>query len=250
MKTDRLNSADRMPTTTRWLLGTIALTLLAGCQSFSNPFAGPPPQYKTSYGLTPRQKIQRLEQLAVELPRKSPQEQQQLTKELTATLAKEQDPLLRRSLVHAIGALTDPDSNPMLLAATNDPSPHVRVAACEAWARRSGEAATSALSSLLANDADTDVRLAAARALGQIRSPQAIQLLRSALDSNDPALQMTAMQSLRTLTGQGLGDNVNDWHKYLASRQQQVGRPSDSEHRVVEASALMPAVPAATQFQR
>jgi HEAT repeat protein len=211
---------------------------VGGCSGFSNPFTGPPPAYKTSYGLTPKEKIAQLAQLATELPSKSAPEQQQITQKLTVELAAEGDPLLRRSLVQAIGALNDSYSNPTLLAAANDASPLVRIAAAEAWSRRPGETATPALSKLLIDDNDQDVRLAAAKALGNVRSPQSLQLLSNALDDTNPALQLTVMESLRRVTGQELGNDVNTWFRYLAG---QTNQPAAAASRpVVQASAIMP----------
>ena len=214
--------------------------VLCGCQSFTNPFAGPPPAYKSNYGLTPREKIERLEQLAIRLPSKSPSEQQALVKELTTTLTQEPDPLIRKALVSAIGALSDPYSNPTLHAALDDPSSHVRKAACYAWAKRPSEAATNALVGVLQTDEDADVRIAAVWALGQIRSPLALQQLGTALDSTDPALQMAAMRSLRAVTGQDLGNDVNQWHQYLASQSTTVNASPTAGSNVVQASANLP----------
>ncbi len=96
----------------------ITITLVTGCQGignpgFSNPFVGPPPAYKTSYGLTPAQRIEQFTQVASQLPAKTAAEQKQLIQEMTASLAKEQDPLLRRGLVGAVGStsgrLLEPD---------------------------------------------------------------------------------------------------------------------------------------------
>ncbi len=141
-----------------------------------------------------------------------------------------------------LGALQDDYSNPTLLAAVNDASPLVRIAACEAWSHRNGETAVGALSKLLIDDDDGDVRIAAARALGKIKSPQAVQLLGSTLDDRDPAVQLVVMDSLRNLTGQEIGRDVNAWYKYLAT--QSGTEPSSS---VIQASATFPPSTAASR---
>jgi HEAT repeat protein len=60
-----------------------------------------------------------------------------------------------------------------------------------------------------------DVRLAAARALGETRSPAAVPALGEALSDTNPAMQYRAVQSLKMTTGQDLGDKVDRWQRYV-----------------------------------
>ena len=71
------------------------------------------------------------------------------------------------------------------------------------------------LADMLAHDRDKDVRMAAARGLGQSHEQIAKQALGAALDDNDPAMQHRAMVSLKTVTGKDLGNDVDKWRQYV-----------------------------------
>ena len=220
------------------VLAMITWAVAVGCQQLSHPFGGPEPAYKSQYGLTPQQKIDRLATLASQLGGQTAQQQLQMSRDLTAALSEEADPLVRRALIRALGAITVPQAEATLQAALRDPSTLVRQAACEAWGRRQGPAAVQALAEVLKADEEVDVRLAASRALGQIGSPAATRVLGTALDANDPAIQLVAMQALRNATGRNLGDDVNQWYRYLA---QQPAATMPSGPVIQQATALVPA---------
>jgi HEAT repeat protein len=109
-----------------------------------------------------------------------------------------------------------PTAGAAVLAATADESPHVRTAACKALSRHPTQEGFLALSQAVSGDSDQDVRIAAARGLGQFLDFQSAPALRPALDDNDPALQIAAMESLRSLTGRAdYGSSVATWRAYL-----------------------------------
>jgi HEAT repeat protein len=82
---------------------------------------------------------------------------------------------------------------------------------------RRGEAASvPALAGALRSEKDVDVRLAAAEALGNIKSPEAIQALVVALDDRDPALQYVGVQSMKSITGEDYGPDVQAWRAVAA----------------------------------
>ncbi len=96
-----------------------------------------------------------------------------------------------------------------------DPDPLVRIAANEAFGRRADFDAAAALSRIAADDANIDVRLSAVAALGNCEEQQAVQALTLALDDSNPAIQNRAVESLKSSTGQPLGDNIAVWRAYL-----------------------------------
>ena len=69
----------------------------------------------------------------------------------------------------------------------------------------------ASLANVLRVEKDIDVRLAATEALGKIKSPEAIQALVIALDDRDPALQYVGVQSMKSITGQDYGPDVQAW---------------------------------------
>jgi HEAT repeat protein len=72
------------------------------------------------------------------------------------------------------------------------------------------------LRELYAGDVDLDVRLAAARALGQTRDPAAMATLAIGLEDRDPAMQYRTVKALRQIAPQDLGDDVERWRQYLS----------------------------------
>lgn len=145
-----------------------------------------------------------------------PDQRQQIAGELVQRLKDDQSPVMRSELVRTLGEFPIPAAHDAVLAAMTDESGHVRVAAVKALGRRPTTQGREALSRAVADDSDLDVRIAAARELGKFRDEATPQALRPALDENDPALQLAAMQSLQALTGRTeYGKSVPTWRDYL-----------------------------------
>jgi len=83
---------------------------------------------------------------------------------------------------------------------------------------------------VLNGDIEHDVRMAAARALGQSHEQVAVMALGNALDDKDPAMQYRAVISLRQITGQDLGNDVNKWREYVKSGKLAPVQASTSHH--------------------
>ena len=71
------------------------------------------------------------------------------------------------------------------------------------------------LAEALRSDVDADVRLAAAKALGETKNPAATAPLGEALNDSDPAMQYQAVLSLQKATGKDLGNDVARWQRYV-----------------------------------
>jgi HEAT repeat protein len=112
----------------------------------------------------------------------------------------------------------------------------VRVECCHALGRRAEAAAVASLANSLKTDEDIDVRLAAAEALGQIKSPEAIQALTVALDDRDPALQYVGVQSMKSITGEDYGPDVQAWRQVAAGGTPPPARAPSLAERFREAS--------------
>ena len=113
-----------------------------------------------------------------------------------------------------MGEYPSPPGDGILRAAVGDSDNDVRTAACEAWGKRNTSEAPLALAGVLNGDIDQDVRLAAARALGETHEQAAIAALANALEDKSVAMQWRAVLSLKQITGQDLGNNVNKWREY------------------------------------
>jgi HEAT repeat protein len=94
----------------------------------------------------------------------------------------------------------------------------VRVKCCQALGVRAEAVSIPALSNVLKEDQDHNVRIAAARALGEIKSPEAVQALTTALDDRDPAMQFVGVQSMKSVTGKDYGPDVEAWRQVAAGK--------------------------------
>jgi HEAT repeat protein len=166
------------------------------------------------YGPTPGQQVAEIQRLGREARDAEPVAQQQITAELAQRLISETDPLLRERIVVALGPLPAPAATEALRQAVQDRNTSVRLRAVQAWEDRPAAEAVPVLAEVLASDTNTDVRLAATRALGQFRDPAAVRPLSVALEDSDPALQFRAVQSLKKITNRDLGADLAAWRRF------------------------------------
>jgi HEAT repeat protein len=190
-----------------WLLAFCA----AGCASWRDK------KDRLPGVIPPAERTVALRKLAEEARSADAARKQKIAEDLAQQIRQEGDPLMRAEIVRTLGECPGPTADNILRAATGDPEADVRVAACEAWGKPGHAGAATALAGLVSGDTDKDVRLAAARALGQSRDPAAIVALGGALEDKDPAMQYRAVLSLRAVTGQNLGNDVNRWREYVKS---------------------------------
>jgi HEAT repeat protein len=209
------------------LLACLAALALAGCAG-SGSRSGPPglalfgkPQPSGPRIETAADRIKALGESAKRIDGMPPDEQQRLAAELSQKLASEPEPLVRGHILRTLAVLDAPAAEPPMRAAMHDPDPDVRVACCDAWARRGGPQALDVLAEAVRSDADNDVRLAAARALGDLNDPQAVAALAPVLEDENPALQYRAVQSLKRVTGENFGNDVNAWRQYVQGERPQ-----------------------------
>jgi HEAT repeat protein len=214
------------------LLGIVA----AGCSGFDwvtswSPF-GPKPTESLPGVPSPAQRTEELRSLAKNAESSNEAEKRQVVVQLSQTLQNEQDPLIRAEILRALAAYPSVESDRLLRAAMNDPDADVRVVVCEIWATRGNADAATVLGTVLETDSDIDVRLSAARALGEIEDPAAVNALGKALEDVDPAMQYRAVVSLRRITGEDLGNDVNAWRQYVKGELPQPEKPVSIAERL------------------
>jgi len=207
----------------RWLLGLVlccALAALAGCATRKGaekgslwPFGGSKTD-KVPGVVSPPERIAAIRKAAKAAASAGADRQELLAREMAGVLSQESDPIIRQEIVRALGAFRTPTTTSILQAALKDADADVRVAACRAWGKRRGPEAAAALSEALLSDIDIDVRLAATRALGQTGDPGAVAALGKALDDRDPTVQFYAIDSLRRVSGQDFGNDIGKWRQY------------------------------------
>lgn len=206
--------------TALWAL--LAATLVVGCQTGPrmvglNPFYRP----ERTTLQTPPQRLLAIRALAEQADGSDSPEQQQLVSQLVEQLQDEPDPLIRQALLESVAAFSTPLAGRAVKAGLQDTDTHVRHACCELLASKPVPEAAEALAALARSDEDFDVRVAATAALGKQANStdQLVALLRD----RDPAMQLTAVEAMRQMTGQDLG---NDVPAYIALAQRGAAAPA------------------------
>ena len=139
-----------------------------------------------------------------------------IANELGSLAKTERNPILRSSIVLTLAEMQDSTADRAILDRLQDDAAIVRRAACQAIAKRGGDAAVSELARVIQSDDDLDVRLTAAKEMGQFRQNDvAIRALGVMLDDSDPAVQYQAMRSLHQVTGKRFGNDVTAWRQFL-----------------------------------
>jgi HEAT repeat protein len=174
-----------------------------------------PERERTTYH-TPSMRVEAIEQFAMRSTGVDTPEQRAITDQLARQMQVEPDPLVRQAVVRAIAEFRTPMAQKVLEAGLADDDKAVRIACCKALGRRVEAVSVKSLANVLRSDGEIDVRLAAAEALGQIKSPDAIPALAVALDDRNPALQYVGVQSMKSITGQDYGPNVEAWRQVAA----------------------------------
>jgi hypothetical protein len=198
----------------------LCLGALAGCQSIWRPQFWPFPERELTTYHTPAMRVDAVREFGTRSKGVDSPEQRQITDQLARQMQIEPDPLVRHAVVEAIAEFHTPMAQQVLEAGLADQDEAVRVACCKALGRRAeegvanvGQTSVASLANVLRSDDDIDVRLAAAEALGHMKSPEAIQALLVALEDRDPAMQYAGVQSMKSITGEDYGPDVQAWRQ-------------------------------------
>ncbi len=134
----------------------------------------------------------------------------------------DRDASVRAAAVRALGNHGLPEHAPLIIARLDDDDERVRIEAARALQRVHSEDAVGplldhitepaiAVVGDLPGEADPQIRTEAASALGQYAQPRVVEGLFRALDDRHLAVNISARQSLRTLTGQDFGQDSAEW---------------------------------------
>lgn len=206
------------------ILGLTSLALiLVGCADgfvpelrSLNPWVRKQWQEDEQFGPTFHRQVADLSALRASARTLSPVDREAIAAELTSRLKNEPSAAMRMELVRALGELPTDSAQEAIAISLTDENSQVRALACKAIAQRQSPKNLQSLAKVVADDADLDVRIAAAREIGKFRDPAAAQALRSALDDRDASLQAVAMNSLRGITGRTeFANSVPTWRQYL-----------------------------------
>ncbi len=176
------------------------------------------------YGPVAFQRIDVVKKYGEYAAKGSETEKQQVASRLAIDIQTEQDPLVRIQIIRTLAGIPNETAAGVLGAGIKDPDSEVRIAVCEAWGKRTGhskspdEPSARMLAETLSSDTNIDVRLAAAKALGAAKNdPRAVGALAIALKDPDPAMQHRSVASLKQVSGQNFGDDVQKWQQWATT---------------------------------
>jgi len=128
------------------------------------------------------------------------------------------DPLVRAAALQALGRHGDASDAVLVAKSLASPFRQVRLAAAKSLQRLHDPAvADSIWPRLIDAGEDPDVRAELAIALGQYQTPAVFQALVAALSQRELAVNIAAVDALRTLTGANLGLDEDAWLRHYAS---------------------------------
>ena len=182
---------------------------------------------RTTYR-TPRLRADAVRAFAERSTGTDSQDQRDLTDQLARQIQIEPDPLVREAILETIAEYRTPLALQVLEAGLRDDEPSVRVTCCELLGERGDPATIKSLAAALESDDSMDVRLAAAEALGGIRSPEAIRALSIAVEDRDPAMQFVGVNSMKAISGQDFGGDVDAWRQFAKGEAPQIEQDASS----------------------
>jgi hypothetical protein len=199
-----------MPRSIHQIAGAAALVAtVAGCHLW------PAGRDKTSV-ITPAMRMASIREFGPRGRDADAAEQNRISEQLAQQIRTEPDPIVRKAIQETIGEFQTPLANAVVLAGLNDDDRDVRVTCCRLLGQRGDQAAIAPLSKLVATDSDLDVRLAAVDALGEMKTTASVPGLAAALKDRDPALQFAGVESMKKVTGEELGNDVDAWRQFAA----------------------------------
>ncbi|MCH2594792.1 MAG: HEAT repeat domain-containing protein [Pirellulales bacterium] len=179
--------------------------------------------------ITPAMRVAAIREIGHSADEADSLEAERLTEQLATQIRTEPDPLVRLAIQESIAEFSTPLAREVLIAGLQDEDLDVRITCCGRLGGRSDESVVSALQNVLERDELLDVRLAAIDALGRIPSPESVAALAIALRDRDPAMQYAAVQALKAVSGQDLGNDVAAWRTYAESEQHEISVASKNK---------------------
>jgi len=127
----------------------------------------------------------------------------------------ERDPMVLATAITALARHGEPSDARLIAPHLNDEAMQVRWAAARGLQRlHEPEVIGPLLETLRDEDESMDVRVSAARALGQYPGDRTFQGLIAALNQRELAVNLAANESLQTLTGRDFGLNSTAWQQW------------------------------------
>lgn len=135
---------------------------------------------------------------------------------LTVGLRDEKNELARSAAASALASYQEPQAVGALVRAASDPSDMVRADVCRALGKIKSPDAVETLGRMAIHDASLDVRVHATLALSQIDVPKASAYLVEAVKDKDIAVSRAGRNGLKTRYSIDLGTDPKAWARYVA----------------------------------
>ena len=195
--------------------------------------------------ISPTERIKDLRDLAQNAATKNPTEKQMIAQQLAGDFQHEHDPLIRAQIVRTLAVYPGPLSDAVLHQAVKDPDNDVRTADCESWGQRGNADAAGTLAGILNSDTDHDVRIAAVRRWPMRTNRSPSWRWPAPWRTRTRQCRYCAVVSLREITGQDMGNDVNKWRDYCKDQPPQASTAEPFACRADLASLLASAKPQA-----
>jgi hypothetical protein len=159
---------------------------------------------------------------------------------LGKNLVSSHEPQATKAVIcRTLGELGRVEARPALLHAANDPDELVRGEAYRALGKVGAREDAVLLSQKTVTDTSGDCRIAAIDALGSLkpRDPRILVMLVQGMEDDDPAIRLSSVRALRTITGKDLGVEATPWRDFVEEEikhqdsEQQDGKKQDSKKR-------------------
>jgi len=160
------------------------------------------------------QRLDEIRHVGDSVHRYSPQEQSDYSTQLTAVIRDNKNSIMRAEATRAIGHFPSSLASTGIGLAMADEDATVRIAATDACRWQADDASRQRLTAML-QDESIDVQLASIKQLGDFRHESTIAALGEFLDHTDPAVQVQAVNSLRTASGRDYGTNLSLWKGFV-----------------------------------
>ncbi|HWB18653.1 MAG TPA: HEAT repeat domain-containing protein [Phycisphaerales bacterium] len=129
------------------------------------------------------------------------------------------DPLVKASAIRALARHGTPDDALLIVPHLTDENPQVRWEAAKALQRLHNPAVVADALKVIRNEEEqSDIRVAAIQALGQYPEDRVFRGLVGRLDERELSINLSAQDTLHTLTNQQFGLNSREWLQWYESK--------------------------------
>lgn len=230
------------------VLASIAATI--GCKRFNMPTIPVieklmpndpvPPEVAARYGPPSTDRLRQIRRQGDAARSASAQERQRISQELAQRIEHEDDPVVRQNIVRAIAQCRTAMAYNVLTRALNDEDIDVQIESCRAWGEWGTTDSVQILGQIIRNDrADLDVKLAAVAAMANVKQQGAVTALAPALDkSQNPALQHRAVMSLKKLSSNDFGNDLEAWRNFAGGAKPAAYAASPTTGEVPQSTSL------------